>query len=349
MRGASIVVTTVGRTFMGNSSSTRVVRMHGIGGPEVLRLDEVPCVEPGPQEARIRIEAIGLNRSEVAFRSGQYPVRPQLPSPLGYEACGVIEALGSHVTNFSPGDRVCVLPNFTLGQFGVYADRAIVPATSLLAPPPGLSSIEAAAVWMACFTAFGIVQAGRAGLGDHVVITAASSSVGLAAIQIANWVGAEPIALTRGSAKADALRALGARHVVASTECDVVAAIMRITGGAGARVVFDPVGGPGVELLARTMAPEGVLIIYGGLSGEATPWPHWSAALKGLSLRGWVASQIWNRPERFAAVHDLILRGLAQGHLKPVIARTFKLQDIVAAHRYLESNQQVGKIVVTTD
>lgn len=323
--------------------------MHGIGGPDVLRLEQLPLAAPGPQEACIRVEAIGLNRSEVAFRSGQYPTRPQLPSPLGYEACGVVEAVGTGVTSFAAGDRVCVLPNYPLGQYGVYADHALVPAASLLAPPPGLSSIEAAAVWMAYFTAFGIVQAGRAGLGDYVLIPAASSSVGLAAIQIANWVGAEPIALTRGSGKADALRRHGARHVVASTEADVVAEVMRITGGAGVRVVFDPVGGPFVETLARAMSPEGVLIIYGGLSGAATPWPHWSAALKGLSLRGWVASQIWNRPERFAAVHELILRGLAQGHLKPVIDRTFRLQDIVAAHRYLESNQQVGKIVVTTD
>jgi NADPH:quinone reductase-like Zn-dependent oxidoreductase len=334
---------------MGNTSSTRVVRMHGIGGPEVLRLEDMPIAEPGPEQVRIRVEAIGLNRSEVAFRSGNYPVRAQLPSLLGYEACGVIEAIGAGVRRFSPGDRVCVLPNYPLGQYGVYADQTIVPAASLLAPPSGLSSIEAAAVWMAYFTAFGIVEAGRAGLGDYVVITAASSSVGLAAIQIANWIGAEPIALTRGSSKADALRAHGAHHVIASTEADVVAEVMRVTNGAGARVVFDPVGGPFVETLAKAMAPEGVLIIYGGLSGEATPWPHWSAALKGLSLRGWVASQIWSRPERFAAVHELILRGLAQGKLKPVIARTFRLEEIVAAHRYLESNQQVGKIIVTTD
>jgi NADPH:quinone reductase-like Zn-dependent oxidoreductase len=334
---------------MGTTSSTRVVRMHGIGGPDVLRLEELPLATPGPQEVRIRVEAIGLNRSEVAFRSGQYPVKAQLPSPLGYEACGVVEAVGSGVTAVVPGDRMCVLPNYALGQYGVYADHAVVPAASLLAPPPGFTSVEAAATWMAYFTAFGIVQAGRSGLGDYVVITAASSSVGLAAIQIANWLGAEPIALTRGSGKADALRQHGARHVVASTEADVVAEVMRITHGAGARVVFDPVGGPYVDTLARTMAPEGILIIYGGLSGEATPWPHWPAGLKGLSLRGWVASQIWSRPERFATVHELILRGMAHGPLKPVIDRTFHLQEMVEAHRYLESNRQVGKIVVTTD
>jgi NADPH:quinone reductase-like Zn-dependent oxidoreductase len=112
--------------------------------------------------------------------------------------------------------------------------------------------------------------------------------------------------------------------------------------------VFDPVGGPYVETLTKAMADEGILIIYGGLSGEATPYPHWSAAIKGLSLRGWVASQIWNRPHRFEAYKNLILRGLAGGQLKPVIAKTFPLSKIVEAHQYLESNQQIGKIVVTT-
>jgi NADPH:quinone reductase-like Zn-dependent oxidoreductase len=122
---------------------------------------------------------------------------------------------------------------------------------------------------------------------------------------------------------------------------------MRITAGRGANVVIDPVGGPYVETLAKAMAEQGTLIIYGSLSGQPTPYPHWSAAVKSLSLRGWVAAFIWNHPQRFAAVKDLILRRLAGGQLKPVIDRTFALRDIVAAHRYLESNQQVGKIVVT--
>jgi NADPH:quinone reductase-like Zn-dependent oxidoreductase len=97
------------------------------------------------------------------------------------------------------------------------------------------------------------------------------------------------------------------------------------------------------------MADEGTLFIYGGLSGKETVFPHWPAALKGLSIRGWVASAIWNKPERYARVQNLILRGLADGHLKPVIAKTFPLAQIADAHRYLESNQQLGKIVVTVD
>ena len=330
---------------------SKVVRIHQTGGPEVLKIEDVAVGDPGPGEVRLRIEAIGLNRSEAMYRRGGYLTPPQLPSLMGYEASGVIEAVGTGVTSisgFTPGNRVGVLPNYRMGDYGTYAERAIVPVRSLIASPPNLTANQAASIWMQYFTAFGIVEAGRASLGDYVLIPAASSSVGLAAIQIANWVGAEPIALTRTSAKANALLELGARHVIASTEVDVVAEVMRITGGKGARVVFDPVGGTYVETLAKSMAEEGVLMIYGGLSGEATPYPHWSAALKGLSLRGWVASQIWNKPHRFEAYKNLILRGLTGGHLKPIIAKTFPLSRIVEAHQYLESNQQIGKIIVTT-
>jgi NADPH:quinone reductase-like Zn-dependent oxidoreductase len=251
------------------------------------------------------------------------------------------------VEGFEPGERVSIMPNFRQGQYGVYAEVAIVPGTSLVKAPAGLSPVEAASIWMQYFTAMGIIEVGKATVGDYVIIPAASSSVGLAAIQLANWAGATPIAATRTSAKAEALKAQGAAHVIATEESDLVAEVMRITGGKGARLAFDPVGGPYVETLANALAPRGILFIYGGLSGQPTPYPHWQSAFKGLSLRGWVASEIWNYPERFGPAKDLILKGLADGRLKPVIAKTFKLDDIVEAHRYLESNAQVGKVVVT--
>jgi NADPH:quinone reductase-like Zn-dependent oxidoreductase len=202
---------------------------------------------------------------------------------------------------------------------------------------------------MQYFTAMAIIEIGKATVGDFVIIRAASSSVGLAAIQLANWAGAVPIAATRRSDKAAALKAHGAKHVIATEEQDLVAEVAQITNGKGARLVFDPVGGPDVEKLANAMADEGTLFIYGSLSMQPTLFPHWPAALKGLSIRGWVASAIWGKPERYARGQELILRGLADGHLKPVIAKTFPLERIVEAHRYLESNQQLGKIVVTVN
>jgi len=325
----------------------QVVRIHKTGGPEVLQIEDLEVGQPGPGEIRIRVQAIGLNRSEALYRAGAYLVPPKLPTLIGYEAAGIVEVLGPGVQGFTAGDRVCVIPSYRLGEYGVYAEKAIVPARSVIAAPAQLSPVEAASIWMQYLTAFAIVEVAKVGIGDYVLIPAASSSVGLAAIQLANWAGAVPIAATRHSTKAAALKEQGAKHVIATAESDLVAEVMQITGGRGARVVFDPVGGPWVEKLANAMAEEGILFIYGSLSGQPTPYPHWPAALKGLSLRGWVASSIWNKPDRFARAKDLILRGLAQGHLRPVVCKTFSLSQIAEAHRYLESNQQLGKIVVT--
>jgi NADPH:quinone reductase-like Zn-dependent oxidoreductase len=326
---------------------TRTVRILQTGGPEVLRLEDLPVADPGPGEIRIRVQTIGLNRSEAIYRAGKYLVQPKLPSLMGYEAFGTVEALGPGVQGHAPGDRVCVIPTYRLGEYGVYAESAIVPARSVVAAPPGLTPVQACSIWMAYLTAYAIIEVARIGIGDYVLIPAASSSVGLAAIQLANWAGAVPIALTRHSTKAAALREQGAAHVVATEETDVVAEVMRITGGKGARTAFDPVGGPFVEKLCNALAEEGILFIYGSLSGQPTPYPHWPVALKGLSIRGWVFSAISNKPERYARVREVILAGLASGHLKPVIAKTFTLDRIVDAHAYLESNQQVGKVVVT--
>ena len=122
---------------------------------------------------------------------------------------------------------------------------------------------------------------------------------------------------------------------------------MRITNGKGARIVFDPVGGPFVEKLAESMSERGILFIYGGLSEQDTPYPHWQSAFKGLSIRGWIASEIWHHPHRFERHKNLIYQGLERGKLKPVISKTFPFDQIAEANRYLESNRQVGKIIVT--
>jgi len=325
----------------------KVVRVHELGGPETLVFEEMAVGAPGPGEVRIRVEAVGLNRSEAMFRAGRYPTKPALPTLIGYEACGIVEALGEGVEGFAVGERVNALPMYPLGTYGVWAEQAIVPARCLLPAPEGLTPAEAAAVWMQYMTAFAIIEVGEASIGDYVIIPAASSSVGLAAIQLANWAGAVPIAATRTSAKADQLKALGAAHVIATQESDLVAEVMRITDGKGARLVFDPVQGPYVQTLTSAMAEHGILFIYGGLSEQPTPYPHWNMAFKGLSMRGWVASEIWNHPHRYKAAQERIRLGLRLAHLRPVIAKTFPFAEIVEANRFLESNQQIGKVVVT--
>ncbi|WEK46967.1 MAG: zinc-dependent alcohol dehydrogenase family protein [Candidatus Andeanibacterium colombiense] len=325
----------------------KIVRLHRQGGPEVLEFEDVAIAAPGPGEVHVRIEAIGLNRSEAMFRAGRYPVPATLPSLIGYEAAGTVLRVGAGVEGFAEGDKVSVVPKFRLGTYGVWGEEAIVPAHALLPAPPGLTMAEAASVWMQYMTAAAIIEVAEVSVGDAAIIRAASSSVGIAAIQLANWAGATSIACTRTGAKAEALKALGAAHVVATDEEDLVARTMEITGGKGARCAFDPVGGPYVLTLASALAERGILFIYGGLSETETPYAHWPCAMKGASMRGWVASEIWNHPERYAKYQALIYQGLAEGHLKPVIAKTFPLDRIADANLYLESNQQVGKVVVT--
>jgi NADPH:quinone reductase-like Zn-dependent oxidoreductase len=325
----------------------RVYRIHELGGPEVLRLEDLEVGDPGPGDVRIRVEAVGLNRAEAMYRAGRYPTKPQLPSLIGYEGVGIVEALGPGVEGFAAGDRVCVLPMIQQGQYGIWAEQAIVPARILQPAPAGLSAEEGASIWMPYMTAYAIIEVANVGIGDGVIVPAASSSVGLAAIQLANWAGAISIAATRTSAKRQALLDQGAAHVIATEEEDLVARVMEITGGKGARCAFDPVGGPYVETLATALAERGILFVYGGLSEQATPYPHWQCAFKGLSMRGWVASEIWNHPHRFADAKRRVLQGLAGGQLKPVIAKTFEgLESLPEANAYLESNQQIGKVVV---
>ncbi|MGH8755324.1 MAG: zinc-dependent alcohol dehydrogenase family protein [Burkholderiales bacterium] len=303
---------------------------------------------PGPGEVRIAVKALGLNRAEAMFRSGHYLEQPRFPARLGYEAAGTVEALGEGVQGLKVGDAVSTIPAFSQNQYGVYGDMAIVPAFAVAKHPASLSWAEAAAVWMQYATAYGaLIDIAGLKAGDTLLIPAASSSVGIAAIQIARMIGATPVALTRRSNKSTALLDAGAAHVIATEEQDVVAEVKKLTGGKGARIGFDPVGGPNFAKLTAAMAERGVLFLYGALSTEPTPLPLMDVLGKSLTIRGYVLFEITGDPQRLERAKKFIVDGLSAGKLKPVIAKTFPLEQIVEAHRYLESNQQIGKIVVT--
>ena len=328
----------------------RVVRFHKTGGPEVLQIEEMNVGAPGAGELRLRVRALGLNRAESMFRSGMYLEEPALPAKLGYEAAGTIEAIGEGVTGFAIGDKVSVIPGFSMNHYGVYGEQAIVPADKTVKHPASLSWEQAAAVWMQYMTAYGgLIDVARLAPGDVVIITAASSSVGLAAIQIVNAAGAVSIATTRTSAKRDVLLRHGAQHVIATEEQDLVEEVKRITGGKGARIVFDPVAGEGVETLAQAAAQGGIILLYGALASSPTPFPLFAALGKGLTLRGYTLFEVVSNPDRMAKGKQYVLDGLASGSLKPIIAKTFPFDQIVDAHRFMESNEQVGKIIVTVD
>ena len=326
----------------------RVVRFHRYGGPEVLRIETVDVPPPGRGEVQIRVKALGLNRAEALLRTGTYIETATFPSGLGLEAAGLVEAVGEDVSDFAPGDAVSIVPPLSMVRWPAYAELATFPAGLIVKHPPELGFEAAAAIWMQYLTAYGaLVDIAGLGRGDVVAITAASSSVGLAAIQIANRIGAVPIALTRTSTKRVALRDAGAAHVIALDEEDIAARLAGIVGANGVRVVFDAVGGPAFEPLTAAMAPGGILFEYGGLSPAPTPFPLANVLSKSLTLRGYLVHEIIRDPVRLARAKAFILGGLAAGTLKPIIARTFKFDDIVEAHRFLESNNQFGKIVVT--
>ncbi|MEV0400927.1 zinc-dependent alcohol dehydrogenase family protein [Actinoallomurus sp. NPDC050550] len=328
---------------------TRTVRFHELGGPEVIRLEDLKVGEPGPGEVRIRVDAIGLNRAEALFRSGHYiePVK-RFPARLGTEAAGMIEAVGEGITGLRPGQPVSTVPAFSQNDYGVYAEQAIVPAAAVVRRPDGLGAIEGAAVWMPYVTAYGaLVEVGGMRPGDTVVLNAASSSVGLAAIHVARRIGATPIALTRTTAKREALLKEGAAEVIVTESEDVVERVLAATGGRGAEFVFDAVAGPGVMELAKVVADEGMHLVYGALSGEPTPYPGLDLGMPALSMRTYTLYETTRRPERLRRAAAFVTSGLRSGAFRPVVDRTFDLEQIVEAHRYLESNAQIGKIVVT--
>jgi NADPH2:quinone reductase len=326
----------------------RIVRFHQTGEADVLKIEELPLEQPGKGEVRLKVEAIGLNRAEVMYRQGQYLESPKLPSKLGYEAAGVVDAVGPGTSGIQVGDRVSTIPSFSVGKYGVYGESAIVPASAAARYPDKLSAVEGAAIWMQYITAFGaLIEYGRLKREDTVLISAASSSVGLAALQIVKSVGARAVATTRGGGKKQFLLDAGADHVIVTETEDMAAKMMEITNGKGANVIFDPVAGPFLEKLAKAAAARAVIFEYGALSSAPTPFPLFDALTKGLNVRGYTLFEIVFDPQRLARGKKFIYDGLESGVLKPIIARTFPLKEIVQAHRYMESNQQMGKIVVT--
>lgn len=326
----------------------RIVRIHEYGDASVLKLEDLEVSAPAANEVQISVKAIGLNRSEVMFRNHAYLQEAEFPSRLGYEAAGIVTAVGSDVTEITIGDSVALIPPLDITRWGTYGELANVPAHLVVKSPENLSFEEAAASWMQYVTAWGaLIEQAKLRQGDFVIVTAASSSVGLAAFQMARMVGATSIAITRTHAKKQALLDAGAAHVIVSDEEDIVERVMTITAGQGARVVFDPVGGPSFEPLTQSMARGGILLEYGALSSEPTPFPLFTVLSKSLTLKGYLYAEIVADPEALERAKAFILQGLKSGALRPIIAKTFTLSDIQDAHRFLETNQQIGKIVVT--
>ncbi|MDF3607870.1 zinc-dependent alcohol dehydrogenase family protein [Paracoccus sp. DMF-8] len=315
-----------------HATGDRVVRAHAIGGPEVLRIDHLPPVPPGPGEVGLRIAAIGLNRADAMFRRNTYIEKPDLPSRLGFEAVGRITALGAGVTGLHPGQRVNVVPGAALGPHGVCADWANVPASRILPCPEGLDDPQAAALWMSYGTPYGaLIEVGGLTAGQRVLITAANTTVGLAAIQIARMVGAIPIATVLSESLHQPMLDAGAEGVIVAAREDLATGLARIA-PEGVDLAFDAVGGPQVTEIATAMRPFGTIIIHGALSPDPTPFPLKIALRKNIALRGCYYTSVTDDAAAPARAQGFLSAGIATGRIVPRIDRSFPLDQIQQAH-----------------
>lgn len=323
----------------------KIVQVNKPGGPEVLEVVDVEVADPGPDEVRVRVAAFGLNRAETYFRMGAFGTT-NWPVKIGYEAAGTVEAIGSGVTQLAVGDRVATIPGQSMEEYGTHGEVILYPAKDLVKMPEQQPMDEAAATWMQYLTAYGLIGIGNLSPGDTVVITAASSSVGLAAIDIVNASGGSAIAVTRGESKAEALKRHGAGHIIVSDKQNVAETVMSITERRGAKIVFDAVGGEGLTELLTAVSPGGIVIVYGALGGDSAQFPIQLAMGYNLTLRGYSMNFLMADPAMRTKAIDYINGGLSSGQFRPVIDSKFPMDRIVDAHRQLESNTQFGKVLV---
>lgn len=263
---------------------------------------------------------------------------------------GIVDAVGAGVEQFQIGDRVSTFAGFSMSHYGVYGESAIVPVDAVAAFPSNLSFAQGAAIWMSYLTAYGaLLHYGQITPTDFVLVTAATSSVGYSAIQLAKTVGATVIATTRTFAKKQALLDAGADFVIATQEENLESCVLEISNGHGADLIFDGIAGAMLESLANVAAVKATIFVYGALSSETvTPFPLFSAIGKGLKIQGYTMGELQHQPNVFEQAKRYIYEQLKSGSLKPVIdSQTFPLNAIAEAHRYMESNRQIGKIIVT--
>ncbi len=325
---------------------SRVVVFDEFGGPAVLHVVDEPVTEPGPGEVRVRIEAAAVNPLDQLMRAGTSPAPIPLPhARLGVEGTGVIDALGPGVTGFQLGDTVIIAAIPDAAARGSYAEYTTLPASRVIARPAGLGIAEAAAIWVGYSTAYGaLVETAGMRPGDQILITAASGSVGRAAVQIANQLGAVPIAVTRHSAKRDELLAAGAAVVIATDRDDIADVVRDRTGGTGADIVLDLVRGPGQQQLVAAARSGATLVVAGFLDPRPTPFPT-GVALRMFSYRGFEHTL---DPVVVRRMSAFLTAGVRLGALRPAIDTVFALDDIAEAHRRLESGGHDGKKIVVT-
>jgi len=327
---------------------TRIVKFHGYGGPEVLKVENMSSGEPGPGEARIRMKSIALNRANALFREGNYLFGAVFPSRICSEGVGIIEAIAADVEGFSVGQRVNLLPPYNESESGYAADVNIVPKEKLVHAPDALSDRQAATAWVPFLTIFHLfVEKGHATEGSWIVLPAASSSVSLAANSLARHLGAKTIGITRTAHKKDALESAGYDELIIAEDDDITERIKEITGD-GADFVFDPVGGRQLEQLVNGTKQGGEIVVYGLLDPDETLLPVFPLMNSGAKLSCYGVYELFSDPTRFKAAIDYFMPLFEAGKIVPVADdKEFTLDQISNAFRHMESNIQFGKVIVT--
>jgi NADPH:quinone reductase len=319
----------------------KAIRFHETGGPEVLRLEDVPIGDPGAGEARVRHTAVGVNYIDVYHRSGFYPL--PLPSGLGVEAAGVVEAVGAGVVHVREGDRVAYV-----GPPGSYAEARLFAADRLLKLPDDLPDRTAAAILLKGLTVDALVRRTHAvKAGETVLVHAAAGGVGLILVQWLKALGATVIGTVGSDAKAELARRHGADHVVVYTREDFAKRVREITGGAGVPVVYDSVGKATFEGSLDCLAPLGLMVSFGNASGAVPPLDIAVLARKGslFLTRPTVFSYVQRREELERGAGELF-EVVRAGKVKVEIGGTWPLAQAADAHRALTARQTTGSLVL---
>lgn len=319
----------------------RAIRIHAPGGPDALRVEDIPVPAPGPGQALIRVEAAGVNFIDVYHRTGLY--RQNLPLTLGREAGGTVEAVGPGVTTVRQGDRVA-----SETAIGAYAEYALVPADRLVPLPDRVSTRLAAAVMLQGLTAHYLVHTTYPlGHGDACLVHAAAGGVGLLLCQMASRKGARVIATVSTEEKAALAREAGAAEVILYTREEFVPEVRRLTGGAGVRVVYDSVGRTTFLGSLDCLAPRGMVVLYGQSSGPVEPFDPQLLAQRGslFLTRPTLAHYTAARAELLERAGE-VLGDVADGALQVRIGREFPLAQAADAHRELEGRRTTGKVLL---
>jgi len=319
----------------------KAVRVHKYGGPEVLTLEEIPVPEPKGGEARVKIEAIGVNFIDIYQRTGLYPL--QTPFTLGMEGAGVVDEVGEGVKEVKKGDRVAYAM-----ILGSYAEYAIVPASKLAPLPANVDAKSAAALMLQGMTAHYLTHSTYdLKKGETVLVHAAAGGVGLLLTQIAKLRGANVIGTVSTEAKAQLAKEAGADHVILYTQTDFAVEVKKITDGKGLHVVYDSVGQTTFDKGLDCLRPRGYMVLFGQSSGQVSPFDPGKLAAKGslFLTRPTLAHYTLDRAELLQRA-NVLFTWTASGKLKLRIEKTFSMAEAAEAHRQLEGRKTTGKVIL---